>query len=554
VIGATTYETIHGVAENRLPLHSAETLVQVPARPAVGEQLNESICSQLEIARTAQVQWAAWSMRDRLKVLRKLRLKISSDPRAFAGTVSRENIAETMAAEILPMLDACRYLETQAARILRETAIGKRGRPVWLWGNSVILRSEPLGVVLIIGPANYPLMLPGIQALQAIAAGNAVLIKPAGDCSQCMHEFISLAKSAGLPGGLIQVLPECPEAATLAIRQGVDKAFLTGSASTGRAVSRELAELTTPSVMELSGCDAVFVLDDADANLVSDCLLFGLSLNNSQTCMAPRRVFASNRQADEVLRLLKAKLKSRITTSSCEPNGSVAKVISHLSSGNSKDGHCSPITRQASTAMASAAIQHIHAAIEDGADLVFGSLTNNSPPEHSLAFILDNVNSGMSLAQSDIFAPVLSFIRIESDRVALEENAKCPYALSATVFGSPGRCLQFARRIKAGCVVINDMIVPTADPRVPFGGRGMSGHGKTRGETGLLEMTQLKAIVASRRWFKPHLHSPTPADADVLQQLIQLEHAPNPARSLLAVPKMIMATMEQMRFRRDHRA
>jgi aldehyde dehydrogenase (NAD+) len=102
-------------------------------------------------------------------------------------------------------------------------------------------------------------------------------------------------------------------------------------------------------------------------------------------------------------------------------------------------------------------------------------------------------------------------------------------------------------------VVINDMIVPTADPRIPFGGRGMSGHGMTRGEAGLLEMTQLKAIVATRRWFKPHLHSPTAADADVLEQLIRLEHSASPLQSLMAVPKMIKATLEQMKMRRRQR-
>jgi aldehyde dehydrogenase (NAD+) len=93
------------------------------------------------------------------------------------------------------------------------------------------------------------------------------------------------------------------------------------------------------------------------------------------------------------------------------------------------------------------------------------------------------------------------------------------------------------------------MIVPTADPRVPFGGRLMSGHGKTRGQAGLLEMTHLKAIVATRRWFKPHLHQPTVADSEVLEQLIRLEHAAGPLQTLKALPKMIQATIQQVRLR-----
>ncbi|MFO0425855.1 MAG: aldehyde dehydrogenase family protein [Planctomyces sp.] len=508
----------------------------------------DTVRSQLTTARTSQTEWAAVPLQSHLKILKKLRLHIATDPRTLANTVDRDNLAETLAAEVLPLLDACRFLETEAARILKEKTVGQRGRPMWLWGNSVVLRPEPLGVVLIIGPSNYPLMLPGIQILQAIAAGNAVLIKPAENRSRAMQTLVSMAVASGLPDGLIQVLPECSDAATEAIRIGVDKVFLTGSANTGRAVSRELAESTTPSVMELSGCDAVFVLDGADLNLVSDCLLFGLTLNNSQTCMAPRRVFANHQQADEILRLLKAKIDARIVGwdkrsagPPLDPHGGPALAM--LAGPTLRDSGLERALRFAAT--------KIREAVSNGAELVCGSITNAA--ELSGIAVLDHVTSDMSITQADLFAPVLSLIRVESAEQALYENSKCPYALSATVFGSPARCQQFARLISAGCVVINDMIVPTADPRVPFGGRGMSGHGMTRGEAGLLEMTQLKAIIATRRWFKPHLQSPTAADADVMEQLIRLEHAAHPLQSLMAVPKMIKATMEQMKIRRSQR-
>ena len=529
--GVNPVET--GLCTTPVSIFDATGVVQKPVnhrdKPGGEEDIAalsaDAVRSQLKIARTSQADWAAVTLPSRLQILKKLRLLIAADPRTLANTVDRVNLAETLAAEVLPLLDACRFLETEAARILKEKTVGQRGRPMWLWGNSVVLRPEPLGVVLIIGPSNYPLMLPGIQLLQAIAAGNAVLVKPAANGSRAMQTLVSMAVSAGLPEGLIQVLPESSEAATEAIRIGVDKVFLTGSAQTGRAVSRELAESATPSVMELSGCDAVFILEDADLNLVSDCLVFGLTLNNSQTCMAPRRVFANNQQADEILRLLKLKLATRTLESDRQTTSSQRA----LSFAGTK----------------------IREAVSSDAELVCGSLSNAA--ELSGVAILDHVTSDMSITQADIFAPVLSFIRVESAEQALRENSKCPYALSATVFGSPARCQHFARLIPAGCVVINDMIVPTADPRVPFGGRGMSGHGMTRGEAGLREMTQLKAIVATRRWFKPHLQSPTEADADVMEQLIRLEHAANPLQSLMTVPKMIKATMEQMKIRRSQR-
>ncbi len=485
------------------------------------------VSSRCLAAAEAQAGWADVPLAGRLKILRKLRLRIAADPREVAGTVARENLAETLAAEVLPLLDACRFLETEAPRILREQTISQRGRPKWLWGNSVALRPEPLGVVLIIGPSNYPLMLPGIQCLQAVAAGNAVLVKPAANCSPAMQMLVSMAVHAGLPESVIQVLPESPEAAEEAIRSGVDKVFLTGSASTGRSVSRVLADSLTPSVMELSGCDAVFILEDADLDLVCDCLAFGLTLNDSRTCMAPRRVFATPQHANEILRRLPVKLRDR---------------------GAVRDQR-----RTDSTPSEAFAATKIREALANGAKLVFGSLSHTRPSELSGIAILDHVSADMSIAQSDIFAPVLSFIRVEGWEHALRENSRCPYALSAAVFGSPARCQQFARMIPAGCVVINDMIVPTADPRVPFGGRWMSGHGTTRGAAGLLEMTQPKAIVTTRRWFKPHLHAPTPADSAVMEQVIRLEHAAHPLQSLLAIPGMTRATMEQIKLRRRRR-
>jgi len=140
---------------------------------------------------------------------------------------------------------------------------------------------------------------------------------------------------------------------------------------------------------------------------------------------------------------------------------------------------------------------------------------------------------------------------VADEEQALHEHVQCPLVLSASVFGSPARCQKFARRIHAGSVTINDLIVPTADPRVPFGGRGQSGHGMTRGAAGLQEMTQLKAIISTRPWFKPHLRSPTPLDADVLAQLIQLEHSSSALSSLRIVPGLIRSVLAQLKFRKS---
>ncbi len=491
--------------------------------------LEQTVGSQLQQARAAQQAWAQRSLRERLAILTALRLHMARHPRELAATMDRKDIAETLAAEVLPLLDACRFLEREAPRILKESVLSHRSRPRWLWGTSVTVRHEPLGVVLVIGPGNYPLMLPGIQILQALAAGDSVLVKPAPHGTAAMECLRRFAESVGLPTGVLQVLPEAPAAATSAIRQRVDKVFLTGSATTGQAVSRELAESTTPAVMELSGCDAVFVLDDADPELVTDGLLFGLTFNNSQTCMAPRRVFATDPMTDVLIPLLQQKLRRREAQA------------------------WRPATVPASQQAVQHAAELIAEATANGSELMSGAI---SPSGTGSALqgvaILDRVTADMAVTRTDLFAPVISFLRVSSEVQAVREHARCPYALNAAVFGSTDRCQAFARRISVGCVVINDMIVPTADPRVPFGGRGQSGYGTSRGAAGLLEMTQIKSIVTTRRGFKPHLQSPTPADADLLEQLIRVEHSAGPFPLLSALPRLVRAALAQVRYRKSH--
>ena len=200
------------------------------------------------------------------------------------------NRADTLAAEVLPLLEACKFLEREATRLLAPQPLGKQGLPFWLSGVDATVERVPLGVVLIIAPANYPLFLPGVQALQALAAGNAVVWKPGRGGRAVAEIFAELAHGAGLPGRALRVTDEAVETVHREIEASPDKIVFTGSSETGRTVQRLAAEYSIPVVAELSGCDAVIVLPGADEARVLDALCFGMRLNGSATCMAPRRL------------------------------------------------------------------------------------------------------------------------------------------------------------------------------------------------------------------------------------------------------------------------
>ena len=432
----------------------------------------------LDIARVAQPAWAASGLRARLRVVAVARRLIALNAAGLAATVDR-NPADTLVAEVLPLAAAAAFLVRHARAIL--APIAPRGRvPPWLWGVRAIIVRDPCGVVLILAPSNYPLFLAGAQALQALVAGNAACVKPAPGCSGPMQALAGLLMQAGLPPGLFTVLPE--DAGPAAVAAGFDHIVLTGSAETGRRVAA--AAGLVPCTMELSGADAAFVLPGADLTLVARCLAYGLRLNGGATCIAPRRIFVTAPDhgplRDRLLALIPALPDARV------PDRIAAQLRDLVGD-----------------------------AVRQGAS---ATLVSGRP------LVVDDARPEMALLQQDVFAPWLALVAVPDMEAALIADRACPYALGASVFG-PGRpAAAFARRVYAGSVCVNDVVAPTADPRLPFTGRGRSGYGETRGAEGLLRMTVVKAISQRRGRFRPHLDAPRPDGARLFGVLVALLH------------------------------
>ena len=427
----------------------------------------------LVMSRAAGANWAATSLMDRLAVISRAQALIAREAETLAATVDRA-AADTLGAEILPLAAAAAFLVRHAPRLLRPKRLV--GAPLWLFGIRQEVRREPRGAVLILAPSNYPLMLPGVQALQALAAGNAVAIKPAPGKSAPVVALAGLLAEAGLPDGLLRILPE--DAGPAAVRAGFDYIVLTGSARTGVAVAHAAAETLTPTAMELSGNDAVFVLPGADLALVAAALAFGLRLNAGATCIAPRRVFVrADMESDLLSRLL-----AQLPPPAAIPPGIAARLTTLLGEAEQQG----------------ARIAARNPAVVAGA----------AP--------------SMTLLQEDVFAPWLAIVPVQDVERALDADALCPYALGASIFGPIDEARRLAARVDAGSVCINDLIAPTADPRLPFGGRGQSGYGVTRGAEGLLEMTVVKTI--STRAFGPRaqLNPKLAGDATALASMIRL--------------------------------
>jgi aldehyde dehydrogenase (NAD+) len=457
---------------------------------------------------TTQRVWAASPIARRLAVLSAARHQLAAIADQFADAISSDLIrtrADTYAAEILPLLAACRFLEREATHILGPRHLGRPGLPFWLAGIVATVERVPFGAVLIIGPSNYPLFLPGVQTLQALAAGNSVVWKPGRGGCAVAELFRTALLHAGLPPDLLRITADSTEAAIDEIDAHPAKIFFTGSSTAGRAILHRAADHAIPVVAELSGCDAVVVLPSADPKLVVEALCFGMRLNGSATCMAPRRLILLGKGHEKLLSALENRFAAM-----------------------------DPIEIPAATRGQMLAL--LDEARGQGATIC------GNPGALSLkpVLILDG-DPEMQVAQADIFAPILTVLSAANMDEVVRFEALCPYGLTVAIFGAETDARALGQRLTAGTILINDLIVPTADPRVPFGGRRGSGFGATRGREGLLEMTAPKVTSSRSSPTTRHYQETGAAHEELFRAAIALAHSPTLRKRFAGLRKLVTA-------------
>ena len=481
--------------------------------------------------RAAQLRWAATPVHERLCVVKKFRHALAARSPELVRALqpaSKTGAAEIISAQIIPLAEACKFLEREAEKILRANRRPRGPIPLWLRDTRAEVHREPCGIVLVVAPSNYPIFLPGVVLVQALAAGNAVLLKPAPGGGAAVDALLNLLRTAELPAALVLKLDESARAVHDALAAGVDKVVFTGSAATGQKILHACAQHLVPATMELSGCDAMFVRADADVPLAARALHFGLRLNRGATCIAPRRVFVHESRAAEFEAECRHLFSESETWLSHSTNGEppsrsgAAVPAGVLQPGRPQDDG----RRDAcpTTEVPPLVAQLVVEAASQGARVLTGEV--NHLGEVTLPLLVTDARPGMRLLREDHFSSVAAVVRVRDDDDALAANDECPYALGASVFSvDEAAARSFAARINAGSVVINDLIVPTADPRLPFGGRQQSGFGVTRGAEGLLDLTVPKVIITRRGNWRPHQAAPRHGDAEFFQQFLTLTHA-----------------------------
>lgn len=337
---------------------------------------------------------------------------------------------------------------------------------------------EPYGVIGAIVPWNAPFLVACMKAAPALAAGNAVVLKPPELAPYTCLRLGELALEVGLPPGVLNVLPGAAEAGDALVRHpGVGKVSFTGGVDVGRIVARTAGEVLKPVVMELGGKSANLVFDDADLDTAVP-LTLGLLLSMAgQGCALPTRLLVHAPVYDEVVARARAVVERIVVGDPADPATVMGPIIS--------ERHCQRVLGLIERAVDGGAGQLVTGGRRMGGDLADGFFVEPT--------LLVDVDNGSEIAQEEVFGPVLvvSPFADEAEAVALANDSR--FGLAAYVQTRDlARAHRVAAALEAGFVSVNTK--PLVSPPTPFGGVKQSGFGREGGLEGLREFVTTKNV------------------------------------------------------------
>jgi lactaldehyde dehydrogenase len=341
--------------------------------------------------------------------------------------------------------------------------------------NLAITIRQPLGVVAAIVPFNYPVELYAHKGAPALAAGNAVIVKPPSDCPLTLLRIAELMETAGLPRAAHQVItgPGALIGDFLARAPGIQKITLTGSTEVGIHISELAARHLKKVTMELGGNDAMIICADADLEKAARAVVLGrLARGNGQICCAVKRVFVEAPVYDRFAEMLTREAGK-------------LKVGDQLS----EETDVGPLINQAAAEQVERLIQN---AVQAGAKVTSGGKRRGAFIEPT---VLTNIPGDVPLFREETFGPVVPLVPFQDVDEAVRLANDSPYGLQAAVFTRDiSRALDVAHRLEAGGVIINWSTALRVES-LPFGGVKMSGHGREGTLDTLNEMTEQKIIL-----------------------------------------------------------
>ena len=454
-------------ASETIDVHNAGNGEVMGRVPAGGERDADAA---VMAARNAFASWAATPRNARAEYLEKISGGLKARAEEIARTIAQEvGMPLKLAGRIqagLPIANFANY-----AKLVKEFSFEEKV------GNSIVVR-EPVGVVVAITPWNYPLHQIALKVAPALAAGCTVVLKPSEVAPFNAFILAEVIEAAGLPKGVFNLVTGYGNSVGEALvkHPGVDMISFTGSTRAGKRISELAAQTIKRVALELGGKSASVILEDADLAQAVKGTVNGCYLNSGQTCTALTRMLVPQSKAEEA-----AKIAAEVAN---------AFTVGDPLSETTKLG---PLSSQAQLERVRG---YIKKGLAEGAELLAGGA---EAPEGAPAggyyvkpTVFGKVNNGMTIAQEEIFGPVLSIIPYRDEDEAVRIANDSVYGLAGAVWsGDEARAQRVARRIRAGQVDVNG---GAFNLNAPFGGFKQSGHGREAGRYGLEEFLEYKSL------------------------------------------------------------
>ena len=452
-------------------------------------------------ARTAQPAWGARSVAERAEYMHRLADLLIAKRDRIIDTVIRETgkpRAEALIMEVYSSVDPCVFYAQRAAKFLKPERRRLHG-VVGLLKKAVVVY-KPRGVVAVITPWNGPFVLSMNPCVQALLAGNAVILKPSEVTPASGALVGDFLHEAGIPADVIQVVQGDGQTGADLIAAGPDKVSFTGSVATGRKIAVACGERLIPHTLELGGKDAMIVCRDADIDRAAKGALIGSCMNTGQYCCGTERIY--------VVADVYAPFVQKVVAA--------AKQLRQSDDVDACDVGATFWDRQLAIIE-----DHVNDAVAKGAHVEVGGRRN--PALKGLYFeptVLTEVTHDMKIMRDETFGPIVAIMKVKDEDEAVRLANDSPYGLNGNVWTQDAaKGLRLAARIETGAASVNDMAMSYAVNEVPFGGVKESGVGVVNGPEGLRGYCHAMPIIAQR--FGKGPASSYPYTAKTIRQVTQ---------------------------------
>jgi aldehyde dehydrogenase (NAD+) len=431
---------------------------------------------EVQIAKQAAEQLRQTTIKDRIEKISLLKRVILNKREGIIDRIQKDtgkSRSDALISEIFGILDHLTFLEKNGTKILKDKKVST---PIALMGKKSRIYFEPMGVILIISPWNYPFYQAIVPITAAFLAGNAVIYKPSEHTplEGLVEEVLA---NANFKTEWVQVVYGDGKVGADLIEQHPDKIFFTGSERTGKLIMEQASKSLIPLELELGGKDPMIVFEDVDIKRTAAGAVWGGLTNLGQSCTSVERIYVQKSIYDafreEIIDQV-SKIKQETDTDGDADVG-----------GMTTNFQVNIIQEQVEDARNKKA-RITGMKWESGSKLI--------PP-----MVVENISDDMKLMEQEIFGPLLPIAPFSTEEEAIHLANNSPYGLSASVWSKDlKRAERVARAIKTGNVSINNVMLTEGNPALPFGGIKNSGFGRYKGEIGLHSFCNVKSVLIDK--------------------------------------------------------